>query len=162
MKRFIVCTDSGCDLPLNVLEENGVIPLRLQYEIDGQCYTDTMLHEDCHRFYEQMRNGAVPKTSQINTQQFIDFWRPLLKKNLPIVHIALGSGVSGTYRNGCLAVEALKEEAPESEILLIDSTLCSVGYGMLALKAAEMRDAGSTAQECADWLNAHKCEMNTW
>ena len=35
MKRFIVCTDSGCDLPLNVLEENGVIPLRLQYEIDG-------------------------------------------------------------------------------------------------------------------------------
>ena len=33
---------------------------------------------------------------------------------------------------------------------------------MLALKAAEMRDAGCTAQECADWLNAHKCEVNTW
>ena len=162
MSNFIICTDSGCDLPLHVLDENGIVPFRLQYEIDGVCYADTMLHEDCHKFYEQMRAGAVPKTSQINTQQFIDFWRPLLAQNLPIVHISLGSGVSGTYRNGCLAVEALKEENPEAEIFLIDSTLCSVGYGMLALKAAEMRGAGCTAQQCADWLNAHKCEVNTW
>ena len=35
MNSFIVCTDSGCDLPLHVLEEHGVVPFRLQYEIDG-------------------------------------------------------------------------------------------------------------------------------
>ena len=55
-----------------------------------------------------MRAGAIPKTSQINLQQFMDFWRPLLTQGLPIVHISLGSGVSGTYRNGTLAAQMLK------------------------------------------------------
>lgn len=162
MKNFIVCTDSGCDLSIHVLQEHGIIPLRLHYEIDGVSYVDSMLPEDCHLFYEKMRAGAVPKTSQLNMAEFADFWRPLLAEGLPIVHITLGSGVSGTWHNGCLAAEELRQEFPDAEIHVVDSTLCSVGYGMLALKAAELRDAGATAQECADWLDAHKAAVNTW
>ena len=92
----------------------------------------------------------------------MEFWRPLLGKHKPIVHISLGSGVSGTWHNGCLAAEELKQEFPDSEIHVIDSTLCSVGYGMLALKAAELRDKGASAGECVDWLEANKASVNTW
>lgn len=159
---FIVTTDSGCDLPMSLLQEHQIIPFLLGYEIDGQVFRDTMLHQDCHDFYEKMRAGAVPKTSQINVFQFIEFWRPLLKQGLPIVHISLGSGVSGTWHNGVEAAEMLKGEMPDAEIHVIDSTLCSTGYGMLALKAAEMRDAGTSAAECARWLDAHKINVNTW
>ena len=66
MSGFLVCTDSGCDLSIHVLQEHGIIPIRLKYEIDGQIFEDTMLPEDCHVFYEKMRGGAVPKTSQLN------------------------------------------------------------------------------------------------
>ena len=162
MNSFIVCTDSGCDLSIHVLQEHGIIPIRLKYEIDGEEFEDTMLPEDCHIFYEKMRFGAVPKTSQLNIADFTDFWRPLLAQQKPIVHISLGSGVSGTWRNGCLAAEELKQEFPDAEIHVIDSTLCSVGYGMLALKAAELRDRGASAGECAVWLEAHKASVNTW
>jgi DegV family protein with EDD domain len=162
MNSFIVCTDSGCDLSIHVLQEHGIIPIRLKYEIDGEEFEDTMLPENCHIFYEKMRFGAVPKTSQLNIADFTDFWRPLLAQHKPIVHISLGSGVSGTWRNGCLAAEELKQEFPDAEIHVIDSTLCSVGYGMLALKAAELRDRGASAKECADWLEAHKASVNTW
>ncbi len=162
MSSFIVCTDSGCDLSIHVLQEHGIIPIRLKYEIDGEEFEDTMLPEDCHVFYEKMRAGAVPKTSQLNIADFTGFWRPLLAQQKPIVHISLGSGVSGTWRNGCLAAEELKQEFPDAEIHVIDSTLCSVGYGMLALKAAELRDRGASAKECADWLEAHKASVNTW
>ncbi|MDD3165714.1 MAG: DegV family protein, partial [Oscillospiraceae bacterium] len=101
-------------------------------------------------------------TSQLNPQEFVEFWRPLLSQGLPIVHIALGSGVSGTWHNGVTASEMLREEFPDAQIFVIDSTLCSTGYGILALKAAEMRDAGATAAQCADWLEAHKINVHAW
>ena len=162
-KNFIVCTDSGCDLSIEVLTEHEIYPLPLQYELNGKLVSDTMKHEDCHMFYEGMRAGDCPKTSQVNSVQFVDFWTPIINEHhQPIIHISLGSGVSGTYHNGCLAAEDIKEDLPEAEIHMIDSTLCSVGYGMLALKAAEMRDAGAGLQECIDWLEEHKGNMNTW
>ena len=188
MLNFIVTTDSGCDLPYSLLQEREIIPFPIEYEIDGKVIADTMLHEDCKKFYDSMREGAVPKTSQINVMQFVDFWRPLTAKGLPIVHISLGSGISGTYSNGLAAMDILKEqgqiclgcgisgtysngavaagllkkENPEAKIFLVDSTLASVGYGMLSLIAADMRDNGKTPEECVNWLNAHKAEINTY
>ena len=139
-KKFIVCTDSGCDLDISVLNENEIYPLALQYEVNGEVVTDSMVQADCHIFYDNMRNGAVPKTSQGNFSQFVELWTPLVEQyHLPIIHISLGSGVSGTFNNGVLAVDMVKEEHPDAEIHIIDSTLCSIGYGMLALRAAEMR-----------------------
>lgn len=159
---FIITTDSGCDFPIQMMQEHNVIPFIMDYDIEGTMYADTMKPEDMHEFYEKMRAGAAPHTSQINMQQFMDFWRPLLEEGKPIIHISLGSGVSGTYRNGTMAALELKEEFPDSKILVVDSTLCSTGYGMLCLKADEMRKEGKSADETFEWLNAHKIEINTW
>lgn len=162
MKKFIVSTDSGCDLPFSVLEDREIFPLRIKYEIDDEVIEDTMLHSDCKKFYDKMRQGSVPKTSQLNMVDFAEFWKKLAAKGLPIVHICLGSGISGTYANGLAAVKILKDEVPDAKIFLVDSTLASVGYGMLALKAAEMRDGGSTPEECVRWLDGNKGRINTY
>jgi len=159
---FIVTTDSGCDLPLNLLNENNIYPIAFSYESGGEIFTDTMNNEDYHDFYQRMREGAVPKTSQLNSYAFVEFWRPLLEKNLPIVHISLGSGVSGTWNSGVEAGRELLEEGGHPPVYVIDSTLCSTGYGMLALEAARMRDRGQSASECVEWLEKNKINVNTW
>lgn len=162
-KKFIICTDSGCDLNLQVLTENDICAMPLEYEMGGKVYVDTMLDEDTRALYDAMRNGAVPKTSQANFEKFIDFWTPIIEKyHLPIVHLSLGSGVSGTYQNGCIAAQEIKEKFPDAEIHMVDSTLCSVGYGMLALHASEMMREGKSAEECVEWLENNKARMNTW
>jgi len=162
-KKFIICTDSGCDLSGEVLKEHGIYAMPLQYELNGKVYSDTMKDEDTRAFYEGMRNGDAPKTSQANFEQFIEFWTPIIEEHhLPLVHLSLGSGVSGTFNNGCLAAEQIKETVPEAEVHMVDSTLCSVGYGMLALHAAEMMDAGESAEACVEWLENNKARMNTW
>ena len=162
-KKFIICTDSGCDLSGNVLAEHGIYAMPLQYELNGKLYSDTMKNEDTRKFYQGMRDGDVPKTSQANFEQFIDFWTPIIEEyHLPLVHLSLGSGVSGTFNNGCLAAEQIKETLPEAEIHVVDSTLCSVGYGMLALHAAEMMNSGESADAAVDWLENNKARMNTW
>ena len=162
--KFVVSTDSGCDLDISILNENKIYAFPLQYELNGEIITDTMIQEDCHKFYDGMRNGDAPKTSQINPYQFVEYFKPIAQENnnLPIIHISLGSGVSGTFNNGCQAADMIKDENPDADIRMVDSTLCSVGYGMLALEAARLRDEGKSAEECVAWLEEHKGNMNTW
>ncbi|HHU49988.1 MAG: DegV family protein [Caldicoprobacterales bacterium] len=162
MYKFCVSTDSGCDLPISLCNERKIYPLQMTYYIGEEEFRDTMNHEDFKDFYRKIRDGAMPRTSQINVYEFVSFWESLLHHKLPIIHICLGSGISGTYSNGLQAVEIMKEKYPEQEIYLVDSTLASVGYGMLAIKAAELRDQGKTPQECVEWLEKHKIEINTY
>lgn len=162
MSKFIVTTDSGCDLPLEFCTQRDIIPMKLSYAIDGKEYEDTMEMSDLKAFYDGMRAGAVPKTSQGTPYRFEQFWTPMLDKKLPIVHISLGSGISGTYASAVQAAEIIMSEHPDADIKVIDSTLASVGYGMLAIMAADMRDAGADAGKCAEKLEEIKANINTY
>ena len=142
MGSFIVTTDSGCDLPLSFCSSRGIIPLKMNYAIGDKNYTDTMDPKDLKSFYDGMRSGDTPKTSQVTPYQFTEFWTPLLEKKQPIIHIALGSGISGTWANAVSAADMLMQDHPDADIRVIDSTLASVGYGMLAILAADLRDCG--------------------
>ncbi len=161
MKNFIVTTDSGCDLSIERCRERGIHPVAMNYSLNGENMRDTMETKDLKEFYDGMRNGDVPQTSQITPHQYTEFWTPLLKHCLPIIHISLGGSISGTYANGVMAAKMLKEEYPDSDIRVIDSTLASVGYGMLAEKAADMRDEGKSIDECEKKLNELKERINT-
>ncbi|NLN40815.1 MAG: DegV family protein [Clostridiales bacterium] len=163
MVKFCVATDSGCDLPGDFCEDRNIHVYRMKYYIGEQEYTDQMNPEDAIEFYNKMRQGAVPKTSQMTPHEFIEFWSDLYKEfNLPIVHIAMGSAISGTYSNAVIAKDMFIEKHPESKVYVVDSTLASIGYGMLAIWAADMRDAGETPEACVEWLNNKKIHVNTY
>ena len=108
-----------------------------------------------------MRSGDTPKTSQVTPYQFTEFWTPLLEKKQPIIHIALGSGISA-WANAVSAADMLMQDHPDADIRVIDSTLASVGYGMLAILAADLRDCGSSADECQMQLEKVKSNINTY
>lgn len=160
MSKFILTTDSGCDLSIDFCKENDIRPLFMEYEKNGKIYTDTMNHTDLKEFYAGMASGDVIHTSAVNIDSYIKFFEPLLKEGLPIVHIAMGSAISGTYSNGLLAREELLKDYPDAQIHIVDSTLASASYGLLAAEVAEMRDNGATAEECVDYLNCTKKSVN--
>lgn len=159
---FIICTDSGCDLPIEQLEANNVVVHMMTYNINGEDFRDTMRTDSLHEFFDKMRGGAVPRTSQVNYADYIEFWTPLLEQGKPIVHIALGSGVSGTYANGVLAAKELMEKHEGAQIYIVDSTFASTGYGILVLEAVKMRNEGKSAEECFNWLEENKININVW
>lgn len=161
MEQFIVTTDSGCDLSGEYCESLGIVPLKMCWTAGEENITDTMVPTELKAFYDGMRSGTEPKTSQVTPYQYIEFWTPLLERKLPIVHIALGSAISGTYANGVKAAEMMREEHPDCVIHVVDSTLASVGYGMLAINAAKMRDEGFTPEQCVAELERTKASVNT-
>jgi len=135
----------------------------MKYTIDEVQFTDQMNPEDCIAFYNRMREGDVPRTSQMTPYEFLDFWSDLWKEyGLPIVHVAMGSGISGTYANALIAKDMFLEAHPEAKIFVVDSTLASIGYGMLSVWAADMRDAGESPEACVEWLESRKGLINTY
>ncbi len=162
-KKFILATDSGCDISKDVLDAHEIYAISICYELDGKVYPDTMNNDDAVELYAKMREGAAPKTSQLNSEQFIEFWTPIIEEHhLPIVHICLGSAISGTYNSGVLAAEEIRERIPGAQIYVVDSTLASTSYGMIALEVAEMRDKGCGPEEAVSWIEENKKYMQAW
>lgn len=160
---FIISTDSGCDLSLDTCKEIGVIPLLMNY-IDGEdVIIDTMEQVDIVKFYKKMEeDGKMFKTSAVNIQEAYEFLKELVKYNKPIVHICLGSGISGTYNNFVTAKEIIDEKCPGHEIYIIDSTSASLGYGMMVLEAAKYRDEGKIIKEVVDYIESVKRGINPY
>ena len=163
MGKFCVSTDSGCDLPAIFCEKRDIYAYRMKYIINEIEYIDQMNPEDGATFYNKMREGAVPQTSQMTPYEFVDFWSGLLEKlSLPIVHIAMGSGISGTYANAVIAKKLFLDLHPEAQIFVLDSTLASIGYGILCILAADIRDAGAAPDQCMEQLESRKIHINTY
>ncbi len=152
MNSFLLCTDSGSDLMLDTCKKFDIIPLKMKYNIGEEVFTDGMTVQSVQELYAKMVDGAVPRTSQINVAEFIDFWTPLLAEKLPILHLSLGSGISGTYSNAEQAKAMILEEHPDAEIYLVDTLGASASYGMLCIEVAKLREEGKSVTECYEWL----------
>ena len=76
MRDYIVISDSTADLPIAVVKELEVPIVPFSYSIEEQVY-EYYLDErdgDIGSFYERLRKGAMPVTSQINPAMYQDFF----------------------------------------------------------------------------------------
>lgn len=160
--NYIISTDSGCDLSIEVLKENNIIPLFMHYYDDEGIYIDTMESEDIIKFYHNMISGKMYKTTAVNISEGYDFLKKLIEYGKPIIHISLGSGISGTYNNMEKAKELILNDYPNADITIIDSTLASLGYGLLVLEAATLRKEGKTKEEVINYLESVKLGVNPY
>ena len=158
MREYVITTDSTVDLPKEYLREHQVQAVSLSYEIEGETYEDLNGLEPAV-FYEKMRNGAMPTTSQANPEQVRELFEGILKEGKDILHIAFSSGLSGSYNSARIAAEELNEMYEGAEICVIDSLCASVGEGLLYHKARCMKEKGKTLQEVAAWVEKNKLHI---
>lgn len=91
--------------------------------------------------------GKRVTTSLLNTQVFLDHFRPALEQGLDVVYVGLSAGISGTYQAACIAAAELRDEFPERTVCPVDSMGAGFGTGLLACRAAELRDEGRSARQ---------------
>lgn len=146
-KNYIIGTESSCDLPIEKCRELGVETLFAHYLLGDETFTDTMVSDEIIKFYGRMRAGDVFATSQISIGEYADYFKALAKQGLPVMHVTLGSGITGGYENALLALDMVHEEFPDAVIEVVDSKCASLGYGALVLLAAENREKGMPFEE---------------
>ena len=158
MRDFIIVTDSTVDLPESMLEEQGIPVLQLNYVLDCKTYEDRKGLSG-REFFDKLREGSMPTTSQVNPEQAKEFFESFVKEGKDILCIGFSSGLSGTYNSERIAAEELSEEYPDTKIIVIDSLCASMGQGLLLAKALKKQREGMTLEELAQWLEENKLHI---
>lgn len=123
--------DSNCELWHTEAKALGLRVIRMPYVLDGEeFYYDLGENTDFKHFYDRMRAGAVPTTSAINEQNYIDYFEPVLREGQDIYYITFSHKLSATFESMDRAVAALKEKYPDREIRTFDTKSISLGRGL--------------------------------
>lgn len=151
--RFILSCESTVDMPYSYVSSRDIPVMFYTYTVDDKPYTDDMGRDPnaLPQFYGMLGDGKLPTTSQLNEFQYETFFDELLQQG-DVLHIALGTGMTGSYNNAEKAAAAMREKYPERKIVVIDSLCSSSGYGMLVDCAADMRDNNAELAEVEQWV----------
>lgn len=159
MNNFIITTDSTADLSPEYVTKHNLHIMSLPYTIEGATYTweNPMPVKE---FYDMMRNGSLPTTSQVNPQEAATLFDDILKEqDVDILHIAFSSGLSGSYNNCRLAAAEMEEKYPGRRVIVVDSLAATLGEGLFVHKAVTMKEAGKSLDEIVSWLEDNKLHL---
>ncbi|MBR1607847.1 MAG: DegV family protein [Clostridia bacterium] len=160
-RKFILSCGSTVDMPYSYCQSRDIPVVFYTYVVDGKEYVDDMLRdpEALPGFYRMLDAGALPHTSQVNTQTYIDFFDQLLEKG-DVLHIAFGSGLSASAANALSAMEVAAAKHPDRTLKVVDSLAASSGQGLFVDMLADMRDSGATLEEAYQWAESNKLRIN--
>ena len=143
MDKYILSCCSTADLSKEHFEKIDVHYVCFHYTLDGKEYPDDLGQSiPFPEFYRRMAAGAPTATSQVNVQEYIEFFEGFLKEGFDILHVSVSSGISGSYNSACIARDQLSEDYPDRKIYILDSLGASSGYGLLVDELAEKKAGG--------------------
>lgn len=163
MSDFVLSCCSTADLSKEYFLERDIKYICFHYYLDGVAYSDDLGETmDINEFYHKMEQGADTRTSQINADEFVEYFKGFLEQGKDILHLTLSSGITGVINSAKIARDMLQEEYPNRQIFIVDSLAASSGYGLLMDKLADMRDEGKSIQELYDFAEANKKKLHHW
>lgn len=133
MQKYIILTESGADLPLNLVKLHNIYVVPMHVVMDNIDYLDGSIPVNAVYDYHK-RTKRIPTTSATNPYEYQDLFQKIAKENndYTIIHISYSSKASCTYKNSRIASDGMEN------IYHIDSLNVSGGEAAIILKAAEL------------------------
>ena len=148
-----IITDSTSDLGADIAAEFNLAVIPLSVTIAGEVYRDGVDIRQEDLFALVQKHGELPKTAAPSVGEFVQaFDRPGES-----VFVGISSKLSATIQNASLAAQSF----PAGQVRVIDSLNLSTGVGLLALRAARLRDQGVSADLIEKELQAHVAKLHT-
>ncbi len=163
MGDYIISCCSTADLTAEHFEKRDINYICFHFELDGKQYTDDLGKSIAfHDFYQAMVNGSETKTSQVNADEYKEYFDGFLKEGKDILHVCLSSGISGSINSAMIAKAELEEKYPERKIYIVDSLGASSGFGLFVDKLADLREQGMGIDEVYAWAQENKLKLHHW
>ena len=152
MDKIKIITDSSADLPKDVFQKLNIDVLPLLINFGEESHLDGV-DINIEELFEKIETSDVfPNTAQVTPPRFAEAYEKYLKEGYKIISIHLSSCMSGTYQSACLAKQMLESD----DIYVVDSQNVTSGLGLLAYRAAILRDRGLSAEEIVADLEESK------
>ena len=146
-------TDTDCDITPEVAAKYGYSLISMPYSIDGETvypYEDFDVF-DAHAFYDKLRNGALPNTSAISREKYVEIFEPHFKNGDDILYVHFSRAMTATFDAMDQAVAELKAKYPERNFYDIDTKGITIVSYNIVLEVGDMALAGKSVEEILDW-----------
>lgn len=134
-----IVTDSTADLSQEIVKKFNIKVIPLSVLIGGKTYQDGVDIDQAKLFKLIRQTGELPKTAAPTIGEFQTYFN----QAGDTIFIGISLKLSATIQNAALTAK----EYPQGRIRVIDSLNLSTGIGLLALKAADLRDSGLSTDE---------------
>lgn len=153
MREILISTESGSDLPENLIKRHNFYVVPMHVIIDDTDYADGTIPVDMV-FEHFEKTGKVPSTSAVNVGEYQEFWKKLQEEHpgCVIMHFTYSSKASSTHQAAMIAVKEFRD------VYIIDTKQVSGGCTahMIASwkRVQEVKDTVTDYQALADELQA--------
>ncbi|MFJ5714602.1 DegV family protein [Neobacillus sp. NPDC093127] len=141
MRRMILSTESGADLPKDLADKHNVQVVPMHVIMDGQDFLDGSLPvTDIYDYYE--RTKKIPSTTSTNSHEYHEFFTKI-KNDYPdciIIHIGYTSKASSSFQNAVIASEEM------DDIFLIDALNVTGGLTAIVMYAVTLLEKEPTIE----------------
>lgn len=161
MPNYKILTDSGCDLPAEMLAALHVEKVSLSVLFRGENRIDTV-DDGIKEFYDGLRAGDVATTSAVNPDGWAGLIEPVLLAGQDALVLTFSSGLSTTYQSAVIAAQELAERYPQRKVYVVDTLCASLGQGLLVWYACKKRDEGMELEALRDWVEQNKLHLCHW
>ncbi len=144
IKDIAITTDSTCDLPQELIEENEITVIPLTVLLGDSVYRDGVDIKPADIYAYVDKTGELPKTSAVTPAEYYEVFKKLVDEGKKVVHIGFSSGLSSSFQNASVASSEL------DNVYCVDSKTLCTAQGLLVLKACDFRAKGLDAKKIAD------------
>ncbi len=150
-------TDTDCEMYFTDAEELGMSVIGMPYTIKGEeKIYDFGKNTNIAEFYEQMRNGEIVTTSALNSQDYLNYFEPVLARGEDVLYVHFSSELSGTFNYMQTAINILNEKYPDRKITVFDTKNISLGGGIQAIEACKLHNKGVSDEDVVKFLTEFK------
>lgn len=154
--KIKITADSTCDLSPELIEKFGVGIFPLHVIMGDKFYSDGVDIVPQDIFDYVAKTGKLPTTAAASIDEYLEFFKPLLKDYDAVIHINISSKASSSHNNAVAASKALK-----GKVFAVDSHALSTGQGLLVLKACDFAAEGKRPRDIVELLNNLRPNVNT-
>ena len=96
MNPFHLITDSTADLPAQYYKDHQVECMPFTYILEDTPHTDVPGETDLTAFYQAVRQGALPTTTNINYATIMQTVVPLMEERADVLYVCFSSALTST------------------------------------------------------------------
>lgn len=159
MARILIMADSTCDLPPDLVHRFNIriVPTYVQFGLES--LADDGIQLTRTNFYKRLVTASpLPTTSAPSLGETIEIMNRALQDADFVIGLTAPSNLSAIYNVFRLAAS---QTAPE-RVTVIDSRTLSMGFGWQVIMAAEMAEAGHSAQAIRQMLLSTQPRIHVW
>lgn len=156
MSKVKIVADSTCDLSKELLEKYDISVIPLCIVMGEKSYYDGLEISPDEIYTWADANKTTPKTAAASMDMTEEILKPFMEAGDEIIFFGISSEMSTT----CNVVRIVGEDADYDKLYIVDSRNLSSGIGLQVLRAAEMAQAGMSAEDIVEEINESRDKVS--